>query len=411
MFLSDHSIVPVIMFHSVGLDDDRYWSMVNISEPVVTFRRKLESLKKSGYEFWHWDSLYSYVRTGPPRSKPAIMLTFDDGYLDNWVHVFPILKELNIKATIFVNPDFVDSCPEPRPTYDDVVTGKITEAELQEAGFLSWSEMREMEASGLIDIQSHTKTHTWYFKGPQLIDFHSPRTTRYPWLAWNEKPDQKPLYMTADQSSLMPWGTPIYEHEKALICRRYFPPKTIAERVAEFVDRAGGRAYFEEVDWRRKLRELHESLMKEFAGDGRYESDEEYEERILDELADSKALIEGELGKSVRYVCWPGGGYNDIVLAAATRVGYRAWTLASSDQTGARNRTGVDPRWIKRMSSCARYVSRNGTDCGYASEYFFFNSVARHKGSVTAKWLTRFLREFAILRERMRRLLTSKATA
>jgi peptidoglycan/xylan/chitin deacetylase (PgdA/CDA1 family) len=395
------------MFHSVGLEDDRYWPMVNISEPMAAFRDKLEILKAAGYEFWHWDKLYSYVRHGSARSKPAIMLTFDDGYLDNWVYVFRILKELDVKATIFVNPDFVDPRTEPRPTYEDVLSGKVAEAQLEKAGFLSWAEMRAMEASGLVDIQSHTQTHTWYFNGPKLLDFHHPNSNRYPWQAWNYRPDQKPFYMTADQASLVPWGTPVYEHEKALICRRYFPPEEVASRICEFVSGAGGAAYFDEAEWRRDLREMHDGLMREFSRHARYETDEEYEERIMRELAGSKAIIERELGKSVEYVCWPGGGYNEAVLAAAKRVGYRAWTLASSDQTETRNRAGGDPGQVKRMSSCAKYVSSAGTDCGYAGKYFFLSNVARHKGSAAAKWIARALRQSAVVRHWVTRGLAS----
>ena len=96
-----------------------------------------------------------------------------------------------------------------------------------------------MERSGVVDIQSHALTHTWYFSGPVLIDFHRPGNNRYPWLAWNLRPDQKPFYMENDQSGLVPWGAPIYEYEKALICKRYFPP----EEVAEEMTRAGRHPY------------------------------------------------------------------------------------------------------------------------------------------------------------------------
>ena len=140
------------------------------------------------------------------------------------MRVINVLKELAIKATFFVNPEFVDPRPNLRPTYEDVIAGRIGESDLQVAGFLSWSEMRAMEASGLIDIQSHTMSHTWYFKNSTLVDFHNPSERRYPWLAWNHEPAMKPYCMSSDQNSLVCWGTPIYEYEKSLICRRYFPP-------------------------------------------------------------------------------------------------------------------------------------------------------------------------------------------
>ena len=43
-----------------------------------------------------------------------IVLTFDDGYLDNWVFAYPLLEKYNLRGTIFVNPEFVDPSLEIR---------------------------------------------------------------------------------------------------------------------------------------------------------------------------------------------------------------------------------------------------------------------------------------------------------
>ena len=57
--------------------------------------------------------------------------------------------------------------------------------------------MIEMEKSGLVDIQSHSMSHTWYYTNPELIDFYSPiensLVNKYPWISWNENPVQKPF--------------------------------------------------------------------------------------------------------------------------------------------------------------------------------------------------------------------------
>ena len=394
--MTRHSIVPSIMFHSVGLLDDRYWPMVNISEPVDIFRRKMQILKRFNYEFMHCDELYSYIRSGAPRSSPAIVLTFDDGYLDNWVYVYPILKELGIKATIYVNPDFVDPGKELRPTYDDVLAGRIDESELEIAGFLNWAEMRAMEASGLVDIQSHTMTHTWYFSSPKLLDFHNPSSKKFPWLAWNHSVDRKPFYMAEDQTRLVPFGTPIYEHEKALVCRRYYPPEEVATSLVDYVSQRGGETFFASDNWRQELTGAHAKAMERFAEDERYESEIEYEERIHEELQSAKTIIERELNKSVEYVCWPGGGYNDAVVSVARRLGFKSWTLASRDRVSLRNRPGSDPSQIARMGSSVKYFTLSGEECGYAGEYYFLSNVERHKGSILAKWIARTLRLFAV---------------
>jgi len=238
MMFSDHSIVPAVMFHSIGLENSD-WSKAYLSEPYKVFYKKIELLKKRGTHFWHWKQLYSYMKNGNGRTRPTIVLTFDDGYLDNWVYAFPILKKFGAKATVFVNPEFIDSSTAPRPTLDDVWAGNLREQDLSAKGFLNLAEMKKMEETGLVDIQSHSLTHTWYFSGPKLVDFHKPGNKKYPWLAWNMRSDFKPLYMSKSENNIVPWGTPVYEYEKALICKRYFPPEDVAEKIETFVKQRG----------------------------------------------------------------------------------------------------------------------------------------------------------------------------
>lgn len=401
MLLSDHSVIPSVMFHSVGLTDDKFWPMVNISEPLDLFRRKIDLLHRRGYEFLHWEDVYSYMQNGPARSSPGIMLTFDDGYLDNWTYVFPILKEFGVRATIFVNPDFVDPGTEVRPNMDDVSAGRVAEEDLEIPGFLNWPEMRVMESSGLIDIQSHTMTHTWYFKGPKVIDFHSPQERRYPWMAWNLDPAKKPYSMSTDLNSVVTLGSPIYEHEKSLICRRYFPPARVLSEITGFVEKNGGESFYNNDHWKKTLFDLHSRLMIEHETRGRYETDEEYQGRVRFELAEAKELIGSELKKQVEYVCWPGGGYNDSVISIAKQLGIKAWTLASNDQGSFRNTFGATPCQIKRVSSSVKYISPGGEDCGYAGEYYFLSNIERHKGSLIGKWFARLLRIVGVIRARI----------
>ncbi|HOA80155.1 MAG TPA: polysaccharide deacetylase family protein, partial [Defluviitaleaceae bacterium] len=73
-------------------------------------------------------------------SKP-IILTFDDGYENNYTNAFPILKKHNMKATIFI------------------VTSAVGELGVQYP-HMTWEQMKEMEYSGLITIQNHGAIHT-----------------------------------------------------------------------------------------------------------------------------------------------------------------------------------------------------------------------------------------------------------
>jgi peptidoglycan/xylan/chitin deacetylase (PgdA/CDA1 family) len=95
------------------------------------------------------------------------MITFDDGWLDNWLYAFPVLKKYHMKAVIFAVTSL--AADKARRGRDDEKTvlplpvhrecQKMVEAGRAPEVMLSWDEMREMEASGLIDIQSHMHTH------------------------------------------------------------------------------------------------------------------------------------------------------------------------------------------------------------------------------------------------------------
>ena len=381
----DHDIVPVVMFHSVGLDKSD-WVFSRASEPLETFEEKLVILKQAGYHFLFWQDLYDHMsgrRAAPARS---IMLTFDDGYLDNWVYVYPLLKKYEAKGTIFVNPDFVDPNPVLRPNLTDVWNNKVHASDLSDSGFLSWAEMRQMEAGGLVDIQSHALTHTWYFTGPRVLDFHRPGMNRYPWLAWNCRPERKPFYMVENQNAFVPWGQPIYEHGKALDGYRYFPPLKVEDSLIKYVADNGGSEFFAAKSWRLELENRHSELMVRYANEGYSENEVEFKERVLFELRESKAQIDSQLNKRVDYICWPGGGYNQTVLTLAKEVGYRAWTLASRDQSNNRNRFGIGPERVKRVSSFARYRMPNGKEYGYAGGRYFLHCIERHKGSCLHTW-------------------------
>jgi len=394
---SNHDIIPVVMFHSVGLAGTD-WIFSHLSEPLEHFEEKIAALSRAGYHFLFWDDLYEHMAGRWKAPKKSIMLTFDDGYLDNWVYAFPVLRKYGAKGTIFVNPEFVDPADELRPNIEDVWEGQCHEESLQVAGFLNWPEMRAMEASGLVDIQSHSLTHTWYYSGPTVKDFHRPADTRHPWLAWNARPERKPYYMMEDQSSFVPEGTPVYEHEKALACRRYFPPEPVLEGLIRFVRENGGPDFFLAEGWNERLRSRHSSLMMSHGNKGRRETEEEYRKRILFELIESKKLIEENLDKRVDYICWPGGGYNRTVLALAREVGYRSWTFASRDQSDFRNIPGVGKEQVRRVGSFSRYQIPGKPPVGYAGGRYFLCAIERHKGSLFHTWFGRALLTGAYLR-------------
>ncbi len=397
-FMGDRRVIPVVMFHSVGAEN-LDWVFNYISEPLSNFEAKIRALKEGGFHFITWSQLYKYMRGEVALMLPSILLTFDDGYLDNWVYVYPIMRKYDAKGTIFVSSDFIDPSVGCRPTLDDVNAGRCSQEELDISGFLNLSEMRAMEESGVMDIQSHAATHTWYFKSDKVIDFCLPNDRSYPWMAWNSRPERKPFYMREDQTGFVRLGTPIYEYGKSLAVTRYIPPAEIEDDMANYVEQQGGERFFQQENWRDCLFEKYEEISRTMDCQGRYESEEERRIRTRDELARSKRILEEGLGKSVDFICWPGGGYDKLTLEEAKAVGYKAWTLGSSDQSDFRNVPGANAEQVKRIGSSIQQYWR-GQSIGYTNGIEFYCGVRRHQGSVCHKWLGRLLKSARIVGSR-----------
>jgi hypothetical protein len=122
-----------------------------------------------------------------------------------------------------------------------------------------------------------------------------------------------------------------------------------------------------------------------FAGECRYEKDEEMRERRYRELAESRRVLETNLNKKVEFICWPGGGYDPLTLGLAHAAGYKAWTLGSSDQSLFRNIPGAAADRVKRIGSSIQQVWR-GRQLGYTTGAEFYCGVRRHQGSAVHKW-------------------------
>ena len=120
--------VPILMYHAVG---DDIWGYSDLFVSTANMEAQLKWLQENGYETI-WFSDLAHVED---YEKPVI-LTFDDGYDDNYTVLYPLLEQYQVKATIFVIGNAMGS--EHKMTREQVY---------------------ELAASGLVSIQSHTYTH------------------------------------------------------------------------------------------------------------------------------------------------------------------------------------------------------------------------------------------------------------
>lgn len=109
---------------------------ISLSISPEDFERQIAYFADAGFHSISPDELYLALTEGAPLPEKSVLITFDDGYADNYENAFPILKKYGFKATIFVIAGFVG----------------------EKQHYLTWEQAREMEAYG-ISIESHTMTH------------------------------------------------------------------------------------------------------------------------------------------------------------------------------------------------------------------------------------------------------------
>jgi peptidoglycan/xylan/chitin deacetylase (PgdA/CDA1 family) len=361
------------------------WVWCHLFTPLDVFEAQMRLLAEEGWHTIRLDELYAHMARGEGLPEKPVVLTFDDGYLDNYVLAYPIIRKYGHRAVIWMSTDFIDPSEDPRATLEDAWSGRVRFEELDTAGFLSLAEMRLMERSGHIEIQSHARTHTWYFAGPEIVDFHRPAGLdgyrMPPWLAWNDLPDRKHEYPKQDIERLVPYGRPVYRHGKALVTPRYFEDERTREILVDHVRRSGGEAFFRRGGWREELLGIARSHVPRA---DRVESREEYRERVREELSQSKRILEEGLGKSIDFLCWPGGGRSPETIGIAMECGYRATTTHYFDRE-RKNIYGQDPSEINRIGCGSPWAWRGKTFIRTDPE-FFTASLGKFAGDAKSSW-------------------------
>ena len=313
--------VPVLMFHSVGVPDAR-WNWNYLTCPYEVFEDQLRTLKQKGYKSINLHQLYDYIFESKPIPEKSIVFTFDDGYLDNWVFAYPLMKKYGFQGTIYVNPEFVDNSTVKRKRIDEVTDTKS----LQTIGFLSWEEMLQMESENVMLIESHALTHTWYPKSNKIIDFRHPGDN-YIWMTWNSNSQLK-YDLQIDNESLVELGEPVYEYVKSLSGKQFFPDENLKLHMCNYIQANGGKSFFETINWKAVLNNEVDKYKSEHLLNERYETDFEYHKRISSELNSTKTIIESKLKKEVDFHCWPGGSATIEGMEIANNLGFKLSNVA-----------------------------------------------------------------------------------
>jgi peptidoglycan/xylan/chitin deacetylase (PgdA/CDA1 family) len=129
-----HQYVAVLVWHDV-VSPKEVW----FDTPVETFRAQLEAIRRGGFTVVTLDRLRDHLANGVALPPKPLVLTFDDNGHGIYDNAFPLLRRYHFPATLFVHSNFVGTTTTKRHN--------------------TWNQLREMERSGLIGVQSLTANH------------------------------------------------------------------------------------------------------------------------------------------------------------------------------------------------------------------------------------------------------------
>lgn len=138
--------LPIIMYHSINNKNDK--NSDYIVSPKL-FEEDLIYIKKKGYTPVFMKDVISYVEGSGNLPQKPIVISFDDGYFNNYYYAYPLLRKYNMKAVISI-------------------VGKMSDQFTQEPdenlsySHLTWDDILEMHLSGYWEIQNHSyDCHTY----------------------------------------------------------------------------------------------------------------------------------------------------------------------------------------------------------------------------------------------------------
>ena len=195
--------LKVLTFHSVEEREDFNEYCIDPDK----FEEIIKGLKDEGFKFLSINDVRDAVTSGEIEKK-SVLITFDDGYADNYSVVLPILKKYDAKATVFV------------------IGSKVG---LE--GYLTWDNIKEMSRSGCFDFQSHTFNLHDLFMGGKFEG----KT----FLSAPLEGESDEEYKTKIVNDLVWNNSVIYEHTSAFPFALAYPGSMTNDKVLEAVKEAG----------------------------------------------------------------------------------------------------------------------------------------------------------------------------
>lgn len=128
MVVSFQPVTPVLVFHDLSPDG----AANPYSETPEAFQRQMRYLDNAGYQTLTFKEYADLLKKGKPIPANAALIAFEDGYESFYKYALPVLKDLKVKASVFLTPG-VGPDAKPRLTADQVKalsSGKLVDVEI-----------------------------------------------------------------------------------------------------------------------------------------------------------------------------------------------------------------------------------------------------------------------------------------
>lgn len=301
--------IPVYIFHEIETE---------------TFTRQLERLRAGGYRTLSLDEFLALAaRKSGSSPRRCVLLTFDDARLNFHQCALPALRATRSRAALFAPTLWLDPS---RPAGAE--------------RFMSWGQLRECVASGLVDVGSHAHRHALVFDSDRLAGFATPwnlaRHDIYDWPMRRER--------TGDALGRPALGTPIYSAVPLLSARaRYLESVALREACMGLVERCGAPEFFSRPDCHARLLDLHRARAGALAG--RFLDAAQFEALVASEFELSQAAFREHLGFAPAAFAYPWALGSELSLRLARRFGIRCAFGVATDYRRARSiaRAGSEP--------------------------------------------------------------------
>jgi peptidoglycan/xylan/chitin deacetylase (PgdA/CDA1 family) len=274
--------VPILTYHSVSPDAGWLPWADEISVHPDTLRNHLAALRAMGCTIVPTRHL-AEGRALPPR---PVVLHFDDGYFDNWLHAAPLLREAGAPATFYASLDFIAPGEAARSA-----------GAADERGYMNWAELAALDADPLFEVEPHGVDHGRVPVSDRPVATLTASNWRsLAWLQWAKVPGPKHNWYLWEEPPAVPLGAPVPESEGALAA-----PAWLGDRL---------------------------------------ESPEEYRARVASHLGRCADEFAARLGRPPTSFCWPENRVSPAAREIAAAAGYRATT------GGVGRNTAAEPRAV-----------------------------------------------------------------